>query len=246
VTGPITLFFIKFFQEEKFADQFVAGELYLNTLAYFKSIESESDDGRLDSTEAIAHWWQPDDILIKLNMPGIGETEISKKDLAAPVSMSFDYHNYVNLLCLYAMHITGFSVLDGGKIDCSNSSIEELRRQLRIDERCLKFGRYAVVINAVPFMTRLKEVLTSQGRRFKYKLVEYYDDTVFHGAIPTDEIPFRKQKRFSYQQEFRICVYPKVMIKAPITIKIGNISSMCGKVESTQLNNLLVVNAEPA
>jgi hypothetical protein len=59
-------YFIKFFREEKHADQFMAGELYLNTLAHFKKVESESDDGRDDPTEAIAMWWQPDDISIKL------------------------------------------------------------------------------------------------------------------------------------------------------------------------------------
>jgi len=246
VRGPVTLFFIKFFREEQYADQFMAGELYLNTLAYFQGVENESSDGRIDSTEAVASWWQPDDISIRLNAPGIGDTEISKKDLSAPVSMSFDYHKYVNVLCLYAMHITGFDVLSDGKIDCSKSSIEELRRQLKVDERCFKFGKYAVVINAAPFMTKLKEALSSQNRRFKYKLVGYSDDTTFHGTIPTDEIPFRKQKRFSYQQEFRICVYPKVMINAPITIKIGDISSICGKMDSSQLNSFLAVNAEPA
>jgi hypothetical protein len=242
MAGPITLFFIKFFQEEKHADQFIAGELYLNTLAYFKRIENEEDDGRIDSTEAIASWWQPDDILIKLNVPGIGGTKISRKDLAGPVSMSFDYHNYVHVFCLYAMHITGFKLLNDGKIDCSERDVDELRRQLRVDDRCFQFGKHAVVINAVPFITKLREILTSQGRKFKYKLVEYHDETVFHGTIPANEIPFRKQGRFSYQQEFRICVYPTVMVDSPITIRIGDISSICGKMESSKVNSLLVVN----
>jgi hypothetical protein len=240
------LFFIKFFTEEIYADQFVAGELYLNTLSFFKRIEKEGSDGRFDSTEAVATWWQPDDILIKLNAPGIGSAEISRKDLAAPVSTSIGAQDYVHVFCLYAVHMTGFELLENGKVKFFEKGADELRQQLRIDERCFKFGKFAVVISAVPFIKKLREALTSQGHKFKDKLVRYYDDTVFHGTIPTSEVPFRKQKRFSYQQEYRVCVYPTVMHDSPITIKIGNISSMCSKVVSSQqLSNFLTVT-EPA
>jgi hypothetical protein len=238
MTAPITLFFIKFFTEEIHADQFMAGELYLNTLSYFKRTENEASDGRPDSTEGVAMWWQPDDFLMKLNMPGIGEADITNKDLAAPVSMSFDHHNYAHVFCLYAMHITGFTLLRDGKIDCSEAGPDELQRQLRVDERCFKFGKFAVVINAVPFINKLREALISQGRKFRCKLVEYYDETTFHGTIPTKEIPFRKQRRFSYQQEFRVCIYPTVITDSPIKIKIGDISTMCGKLEASRLNSI--------
>jgi len=83
---PNIWYFIKFFAEETHADQFIAGGMYMNTLSHFKQLESECDDGRPDATEAVSHWWQPNDILMKLSVPGIGETEISNKDLAGPVS----------------------------------------------------------------------------------------------------------------------------------------------------------------
>jgi hypothetical protein len=62
----------------------MAGNLYLNTLAYFKELESKSY-GRDDSTEAVAMWWQPNDMSITLNMAGFGNIEITRKDLAGPV-----------------------------------------------------------------------------------------------------------------------------------------------------------------
>jgi hypothetical protein len=237
--------FIKFYDEERHADQFMAGELYLNTLSHFKKIERESGDGRTDSTEGVAMWWQPDDISIKLNIPGIGETEITKKDLAGPVATSFDYHNYLHIFCLYAVHTTGFKFV-GGKVECSAEDAEKLRQQLKIDERCLKFGKFAVVTPAVSFLNHLGEALKSQGHKVKGKLVKYYDETTFHGSIPREEIPFRKQKRFSYQQEFRLCVYPTVMVDSPITIKIGNISSISVKMASARLNSHLGIKLEPA
>lgn len=241
MTSPHIWYFIKFFTEEIHADQFIAGNLYMNTMSYFKTLENESDSGRPDLTEAIAHWWQPDDILVKFQLPGFGETKISKKDLAAPVSISFDYHNYVHVFCLYAIHTNGFRINDG-KIDCTENRVEELRQQLRIDERCQRFGKYAVIIRPDLFLAQVREVL--KGREFAYRLVQYYDETTFHGMIPPRDIPFRKQKRFTYQQEFRICVYPKIVHNSPITINIGNISNMTGKVLSSQLNSQLVLKTE--
>lgn len=242
-------YFIKFFTEEHHADQFMAGGLYLNTLAYFKRVESEESDGRMDSTEGVAMWWQPRDFVMKLNVPGIGDTEITKADLAAPVSMAFDYHNYLHLFCLYALHTAGFESIDG-KIDCAPEDVEELQRQIKIDERCFKFGKFAVITPAVPFLNQLREALKSQGYKAKGALMQYYDEETFHGEIPPKDIPFRKQKRFSYQREFRLCVDTRAQFNStptdPITINIGDISHICAKVDSSLLPGLIELKAEPA
>jgi len=158
--------------------------------------------------------------------------------------MSFAHHDYIHVFCLYTVHTTGFRIDGLGKIDLCGNSADELQRQLRIDDRCQRFGKYAVVIQPVAFLKQVREAL--KGRKFAYHLVQYYDDATFHGTIPPQEIPFRKQKRFSYQQEFRICVYPKIMHSSPITINIGIISNITGKMLSSQLNSQLVVKTEPA
>lgn len=242
---PNIWYFIKFFKQEEHANGFMEGSLYLNTLVYFKKVESECNDGRTDATEAVAMWWQPNDLVINLNVPGIGATEITSKDLAGPVSMAFDYHNYLHLFCLYAVHTVGFECVDG-KLDYAPEDAQELQRQLNIDERCLKFGRFAVITPAVPFLDRLREALKRQGCKATAKLVEYYDDEVFHGEIPMADIPFKKQKRFSYQREFRLCVYPSIQKDAAITIDIGDISAICGKVEAARLHSLFEIKSEPA
>jgi len=240
MTGTTILYFLKFFAEESHADQFMAGKLYLNTLAYFKQVENECSDGRMDSTEATALWWQPDNLVIKLTGPGISEIEITQKDLAGPVSMGYVHHDYLHLLCLYAFYTTGFEWVDG-EIDCSPEDAEELQRQVKIDERCFKFGKFAVIIPAAPFLNQLCEALKSQGYKAKLKLVKYYDEEVFHGQIPVADIPFMKQKRFRYQREFRICVDRGTQQEAPITIDIGDISHICAKREATQLPGLFVL-----
>lgn len=242
MTAPTIWYFVKFFTQEEHAAAFTKGNLYLNTIGYFKKVESECDDGRGDTTEAVAIWSQPHDFAMNLDVPGIGSTEISGKDIVAPVSMAFDYHDYFHVLCLYAIHTTGFECVDG-KIEYSPEDAETLQRQLHIDERCFKFGGFPVITPAVSFLDRLRAALKSQGYKSTAKLVDYYDDEVFNGEIPTSEIPFRKQKRFSYQREFRLCVYPHKRQDAPITIAIGDISDICGRVEPDQLNGLFVTNS---
>jgi hypothetical protein len=229
--------FVKFFTEEKYADQFLKGELYLNRLSYFKKIERE-DDGRVDTNEAVATWWQPDDLVMTLNAPGIGEIRITSKDLAAPVSMSFVYHDHVHVFCLYAMHTSSLESLDPQRDLAEHEG--ELQKQLQIDERCLKFGPYAVVIQAVPFIDRLKEALRRKGMAARLALVQYYDDETFHGEIPPKDVPFRKQKRFNYQQEYRLCVYTNREGDNPLTIDIGDLSQICTKVDSPQLNEFRI------
>jgi hypothetical protein len=106
-------YFIKFVSEESHAYSFMAGKLYLNPLSYFKQVECASSDGRMDSTEAIATWWQPHDIVMKLRAPGIGDIEFNDRDLAGPVSMAYNYHNDLRVFCLYAVYSTGFEVVNG-------------------------------------------------------------------------------------------------------------------------------------
>lgn len=243
--APVIWHFIKFFERESYADAFMAGSLHLNTLAYFKRLEC-STDGRMDSTEAVAMWLQPDDVVINLDVPGIGKAEITKKDLAAPVSVAYQHHDNLHILCLYALYTTGFEYGEGGKIYCAPEQVDEVRKQLTIDERCLKFGKFAVVTPAVPFLNHLRTALNKQGYRAVGKLVKYYDDKTFHGAIPVDDVPFRKQKRFGYQREFRICVQPLIQYSGPLSINVGNLSHICAKVEASQLPHLYEIKFEAA
>lgn len=118
--------------------------------------------------------------------------------------------------------------------------------QFAIDSRCLEFGSHAVVVAVSPFLAQLKEVLQRNGQWFKADLVEYYDDQIFHGEIPPSDIPFRKQKRFSYQKEYRICVQTNTKGTNPISIEMGDISMFSARIDSARLNSLMELKLAPA
>jgi hypothetical protein len=146
---------------------------------------------------------------------------------------------------LYAVHSTGVECIDG-KFHCEPDEAKELQRQLKIDERCFKFGKFAVITSAVPFINRLEKALKSEGYKARKGLVKYYDEEVFHGEIPVNEIPFKKQKRFSYQREFRLCVDTGIKQDSAITINIGDISDICAKADAARLPGLLELKREPS
>lgn len=246
MTGRVIWYFVKFFTEESHADQFTKGSLYLRRLSYFKNVESECEDGRSDTTEAISMWWQPDDIVMDLSVPELGlHAKITKADLAGPVSFQSNDFDNSHIFCLHAIYTDKLVSEDGetkfvgvdGNTNLTESDVAEIRKQLIIDDRCFNFGKFAVIVQAVPFLERLKKALRNNGQWFRGKLVDYYDDETFHGEIEPREIPFRKQKRFSYQREFRICVQTNTEGETPLLIDIGDISDICGKTDSSQLND---------
>jgi hypothetical protein len=246
MADPTIWFFIKFFQREDWADDFIKGRIFMNRLSYFKKIEAlYDDDGRPDTNEAVAMWWQPRGFHMTINNPIFGSLDITEKDLAAPTSISFGRHDHFHVLCLHAIYTTGFTIVDG-KFHLAEGQVDELHGQLRIDPRCFRFGRFAVIMRARPFVERITEVLRCQGRKMVRDLVHYYDDCTFNGEIPQNRILFYKQKRFEYQREYRIAVAPKLLGTDPLIVDIGDISHMCGKASSHNLNDLLQVTLDTA
>jgi len=237
---------VKFFTVEEYADRFIGGELHLNRLSYFQNIESECEDGRADENEAVAMWWQPNGMIIKLSVPSLGlQTEITEKDLAAPISVGSGRHSDWHVFCMYAIYTSGYA-FTGRMLKGTERDFLELNRQISFDERCLKFGKFAVIVSGRPFLEHLKQEMIRQGHRHKWKLVEYYDDKTFNGEIEEREIPFMKQIRFEYQKEFRICVDTKTIGDGAIKINLGDISHMCQKIESSCLKDALKLLASSA
>jgi hypothetical protein len=237
----VTTHFVKFFREERHADEFLQGRMYLNRLSYFTKLESGFEDGRPDGNEAIAMWWQPHDLIIELNIPGIGHVSLTKADFAGPASMSFDYHQHLHVLCLYAFGTPG-TLTEGGNIDIGTMNESALRGHLVIDDRCFKFGAYAVVMAVAPFLAQLKTALQSRALPFRARLVDYYDEETFHGEIPPIDIPFKKQKRFEYQKEYRVCVRSDTKGDDPLIVDIGDISSFSAKIPSSGINELFQIS----
>lgn len=212
-------YFVKFFEQEKWADQFLAGDLYLNTINYFKTLESRQTADRGDSTEATFLWVQPKDATIKLQVPKLNlQTVITEKDLAAPIQASSRFHESLHVLCLTAP-TTEAPIFESGAI----SNLDSIYKQLKLDQRCFLMGKFAVVVPVESFFPQLKTFIENSKLSARYDIVTYYDDSLFSGHFAAHEIPFRKQKRFSYQREWRLCVKFHIDTNEAMRLQIGRL-----------------------
>jgi len=227
-------YFIKFFEREEWADQFLSGHLYLNTLGYFKGLESAATADRGDPTEAVSIWLQPHDVVMTLRVPVLHlETVITEKDLAKQIQVSSTYHEQLYLLCLYAVH-TDNPVIEDGKI----RNLDAMQEQLRIDPKCFEMGKFAVVVPAADFLKQLTSKLKDLGVAATGRLVNYYDEASFSGEIAFSDIEFSKQKRFSYQREWRLRVNFNTATTGAMTIDVGNLPEGSFKLPAGEFHRL--------
>ena len=169
----------KFFEKEKYADDFVRGKVYCNTLRTFKKMKDKDASGRFDNDEGTTAWLQPDEVDIQ--MSGINFT-----GLAAPVQLQMYWLNHVRLFCMVAGH-TG--TLDVRRL--STDDIEELRSALLIPETCLQLGKYAVLVtNVTEFFKRMDAAIQTCNYLYFRGLVKYYDPETFHGSFRDIEAAF--------------------------------------------------------
>ena len=227
-------YFIKFFEQEEWANQFLAGDLYLNTLHYFKTQESSDTADRGDPTEATSLWLQPRDTIMTLRVPKLNlQTVITEKDLAAPIQASSKFHENLHIFCLTAP-ATDTPIVESGAI----SNLDVIHPQLRIDQKCFRMGKFAVAVPAISFLEQLRTTLKNRQLPASYKMVTYYDESTFSGPFAHDDIAFRKQKRFTYQREWRLCVNFRNETDSPRRLSIGRLPETSIKLSANDFPRL--------
>ena len=237
-------FLVKLFERPEYADQFMAGGLYLNRLSFFKRIENAADLVRGDPYEGTFAWLQPRGLRISMNPPGMGPIEITDQHLTRPVSISMVDHDDLHALCTYAVHSPTFDVRDDGRVELTPELVAELVAHRTFDDRCREFGQHAVVMHAKPFLDRLASALDERRLGATGRLVEYYDDETFNGEFALQDAPFRKHKRFEWQREFRVCVRTDTHGDDPLRFEMGDISDIAFRTCADHLNEVFKLDVD--
>ena len=230
----MTYLLVKFFDNESYVNDFLAGRIYANRLSYYKAIEDQQDGGRGDPKEGMGAWLQPGRGRLVIN-----EMDMTS-DLAGPIELQPNWLNHLNVFCLYAVH--------SGDLDPCNPrdwEIDAFRNYLLIPDRCFSLGAHAVVIcNVAEFVRRMEAASNSAGYKVKRGRVKYYSPETFHGAIRGDAAAFTKQDRFSYQREFRFAIQTGSTGTSPITLSIGGIRDISKRYKSSDLNAEIIRKIE--
>lgn len=158
---------------ERYETDFLEGNLYLNTAAYFASVD-RTDAVRSDPHEGIVETHHVSKFEIQ-----DPEGEWHPLPVIGPISVRDEASTRLNVLCMFTVTDKPDDVFDARNLD---------------------FGERAVVIdNLVEFIARVKRAAEASGRKVDHAPIEYVDRATYSGRMG----PFRKFSTHSYQNEFR-------------------------------------------
>lgn len=158
---------------KRFESDFLDGNLYLNTSAFFGTIDN-NDIARFDPHDGASECIQNAKVEVRNNkgdwlpLPVIG-----------PITTSSASSTKLNLLCMY-------TITD--------------RPEDSFDSRNLDFGDVAIIIdNLSEFIQRIEQAALAAGKQVQRGPIQYVDRLTYDGTLG----PFRKYIQYGYQNEFR-------------------------------------------
>ena len=194
-------YLIKFGAKKHMLDLFENGNLYLNTLDYFKNLEEKGN--RADKLEtAIANkvFKEKDNYTLTIKL----KEEIKFKIVDANLTQYQEFQG--NLFCLYSI-----------KLD------DILNNNYKIDARVLEDENYSysvLITNVSEFLSRVAKELEKREINFSWKLIKYYNPNKDNKNLTV----FNKSNEFDFQKEFRIVV--KNLKKKELILNIGNLKDI--------------------
>ena len=219
--------FLKLFEQFEHAKSMLEGRLRMNTLEYFREYRDVEGELRGDPYEGVHGILQPSQ-LSEITFDG---HTIQAKDLAAPILIHPTHVGAWNIFCMYAVSNAGLSE------KVSADTLAELKKGLQIHEHCFGLGTHCVILTKPQeFLSRVRSALKAMGRGYRMKLVEYYDETSFHGFFPEEEVPFRKRLRFQTQREYRVVMSNASDAAGALTLNVGDLSDIAKITTPSQFN----------
>lgn len=218
----------KIFRSEKFMNDFLDGNLYMNCLGYFKKIEEKEDFNTVkDTMEGIISHLQPEHVKITITGPSGEKIDIDPSDLAGPVSIQENYYNNLKICCFYSPNI----VME----DLDNS----IKKSKITEEMKKDFGEHVVLVhNFNEFIKRIESQVNHDDiLGIQFRKVNYYEPD-FHGDFDRELVPFNKQKRFEFQKESRLVVKTKSHNDEHFILNIGDIRDLAVVLKVEDFNRL--------
>lgn len=221
-----TFAFVKRFEDKKHAENLLnQGELYCQTLSYFKKLEDDEVGNRADQNEGLFGIHYPQD-LSEFNIGGIS---IPISDLADAIKIHDTTYDSCNIYCLTYIGIDG--------TETSVAEVSE-RSKLPKTENKRNLGDHVVcIIDPNEFLLRIKKKLEELKIDGKNKHVKYIDLSQSTYTEP-ENIGFTKDKTtYGHQREYRILLF--TFSNEPLFIHIGPLHDIAKLTSVDEFNNNL-------
>lgn len=193
------------------------GEIYLNTVEWFKMYETNKE--RKDTDEGIIQIEQIKKIIIKIeDGPEITFSKDSQINQLSDARLKMWYDKPLgNIYSLFAI----------------SRNIDEKLISTEINPRNTELGdSFLIIHNANEFLTRVVTKLNQLNYIFRYGMVSYYDLYKHSGELGI----FHKPQSYAHQREFRIHV--ENTDGKPIVFQIGSIKDIAVLLHKNQLKLL--------
>lgn len=191
---------IKICFEQQYLSDFVAGRFYMNNNIYFskreKNLLTNAQIDILEGTETVLNSTEDIELVVDFwgEKPGIlqGKRGSFGNNVMSIGNAMLGRNKPCNIYCLYSIFF-----------GCDDNVIT------KVDERILSgLGEYcAIILNVEEFLNRVNRAVNSIPHKLKsdiqYGFIDYID-TKYEPYIELG--PFRKDKEFVYQNEFRIAL----------------------------------------
>ncbi|MCY9845979.1 hypothetical protein [Vibrio caribbeanicus] len=223
--------FVKLFENKEYAEDFVNGKLFMNTIRSFKEYRDKSGELRGDDHEGIIAMYQPS----QLGELKLGDVTILPSELAAPIVIHGEHLLNQNVFCIYSLNSRGYD-------NVSEETIREFKKTLELHNSCFGLGKYCVVVtNASEFIKRCQVAIKSKGFHGSLGLVDYFDEREFHGEMPLEKLGYQKRSMFKEQREYRIKIDTMRKLPDHYTLNVGDLSDITALTTPAELNEKLEI-----
>ncbi|MEN4889200.1 hypothetical protein [Erwinia billingiae] len=234
---------LKVFSSEEYKECFLNGDLYMNTINYFRKYEEEAEGNIGDKFEALTGWMHPHEFVLEIEINGI-KHKLNPDDMAGPATTSMKIHDHANVFCMTQLHSHD---IDMANIK-SDEEYERVREYFTLPDDVKKLGKYMVVITDPKEFVRRS---VAEGKRllqermaidYQSKQVIYYDEA--EKSLMLDnfrEAPFYKQSIYSHQNEYRLCLTRDNPDDQPYVMHIGDLRSISMEMKTSEFNSMIEI-----
>lgn len=207
--------FIKIFEQEQYAKDFVSGKLFMHPIRYFKDYRDAAGELRGDPYEGVVGWYQPNKIGLQ-----IGGHVIQSSDIAYPVAIHDPELLNKNAFCIYSLNSGNYQSID-------RETLEDFKRTIELHDSCFGLGNFCVVIlNTQKFLDRVESSIKINNLSANLGHVEYFNENEYHGDFAPEKHGFHKRSLFYHQREYRILVDTHCSLSSPYTLNVGDLSDI--------------------
>ncbi|MDP3705666.1 MAG: hypothetical protein Q8R24_07110 [Legionellaceae bacterium] len=197
------------FTPDKHLNSFLDGNLYMNTYNYYRKIEEKINRG--DKQEGVASSYRAE--TIKISITNSNGKPVPIGGLINRVNFMHPFDHQINIFCM--------SVFEPDFSEFKNINF-------KVDRRFNAFGNKAVlIIQPQEFIDQITKNINGKtsspcSNKF-FDKVDYLPEE-YNGTIGC----FSKFAQYEWQNEWRLAIQDSTRFGSePITLKIGDISSIC-------------------